>query len=331
MIQENSEQSSDFGTFNDFEIDDSLFEVNESFAEDDYFSPSETVQQNTLAEFVASKLNIEDGNFVTGSVDNPVEKNINELNEKQLTALLDTYYKDKYSSAFRDMDLDDSEVQVLNMLRKGDLKTLHNELSKELGIDDTPSVQGMPENWEADDFLMWKISQDYPNLSEAEIMEELEEAKLSPSYDSKVATARRQLEEALELQQQYQQAELQQQINSKRDELIQKARNLDNLFGFELDDDVKNQALNDIFQFDGTNYNRFVRNYVEDPDGLLHASLAVAALPKISEYVKGLHERIERLESGRGRVNRPKTSRQSFDPSSTFDAEDVFSDLQPTI
>jgi len=247
-----------------------------------------------LDDYVAKRLGSD--KIMTGSDDDPLEYSIKELPSKSKIAILEDLWKKEYGS--KASDYTEDEVLAIQMLREGKLEELHEALGRELGVH-----QKLNPNVSDDEVVAWKIANDFPNLSEDEVIQEVETLKTLPNYEKKVEAYKSHFAQAIE--EYNNDLEVQEQLAKhgvwKRQEsfLIDEARNMEDLFGFTLDDDVKNDALNDILS-DGTKFH----TYMETPEGRLQAAIALNALPKISEYVENLLEEIEELKKNQ---KRPQT------------------------
>lgn len=253
-------------------------------------------------EYLAKRLELEDGKFYTGSEDNPVEKSISELNEQQKVALLEEYYRSQLNQP-QDSGVSNEEQVVLNYLREGDLEGLYSELSRELGVNTQQQDYVEPSD---DDLIYWKVKSDNPDFDDDEIQEEIELIKESPKLEQKINSYKKQYRNAVEAyraqQEQQEFAQLDNEYRQLQDNIIEIVRNTNEIAGFELDeedDDVKNEVLADLLEYnEGSNLPRFME-YINTPEGMVETALTVKSLPKIYQYIESLHQKIEEMENGK--------------------------------
>lgn len=265
-------------------------------------SEEDSKQLSYLADFVAREANLENGDFYVGDQENPIKKNVSDLNERELLSL----YK-FYSSQNQDSPVDETEREFLEMFRKGEYETLYSQLAEALEKEPSSFNQGMlPERLEEDQLLVWKIKSDFPDLNDDQVIEELEAMKASATYDAKLEQISKQYEQYSsaynEHVAQQEKLALQRDIEQNRAVIEETAQNVDNLFGFGIDDEIKERAFQNLFSFEeGTT--PFIE-FIDQPEGMYTAAVALEMLPEIAEYVNGLKDQIDDLNQ---QINERKT------------------------
>lgn len=262
------------------------------------------VEDNYLVNYVANKLGLENNTFLTGSVDNPIEKNLNELTDEQLISLLEYNSQETYKDALNNFGLDESELAIVEAIREGRIEELARSLNEELGWS---GKSGIP-NVSDEELLAWSIKNMYPDITDEDLEIEVDLAKQSPSYETKLKSARNSFENILNQRRVEEENEqrriFEESLNRERDNLIYVARNTDDIYGFQIDNEIKEEALKDLFEFnEGSQVNKFLENYIDDPEQIVKTAITMKALPRIQEYVNNLHEEIDRLKSQTKRVN----------------------------
>lgn len=249
-----------------------------------------------FSQFLKNELGIEDGKILTGDPDSPIEYDLSDLNLQQQTALLKKHYQDAQEAA----SLSNDERAVLEMLREGQIDSLYERLGEELGR----GVQQQPEidinQYSDDEIMLWKLKNDYPDMTDDELTMELEVLKDTPTYGKKTEGAKNLLKQTLEYQQQQNQSLAEQQVVQQKEQLhqriIETATEIDDLFGFEVDDNLKNSALSDIIE-SNENGTPPIIEFLDTPEGLMQTALLWRAMPQINEYVNSLHEEIDKLRN----------------------------------
>lgn len=240
-----------------------------------------------LDKIIAHELGLTDGKFLTGSVEEPIEKNISDLSVDQKLAAW------KHHISQSQPKFSDDEHLVVNMLRNGDLQTLYDSLGKELGAVTTPLGQT------EDDAVLWSLQQSYPKFNADELNAELEAMKESPNYEAKAQQALERFNEYINQQQLTEdKTELEGMTNQAMqvaDVMQQTFNGMTDLFGFELDEQIKQNAWNDVFE--AQNGVAPLIEFLENPEGLAQTALLWNIMPEIQKYVESLHQEIESLKS----------------------------------
>lgn len=250
-------------------------------------------------EYIKKELGLPEGKFYTGSADSPIEKSVSELSMKQKVALL------KHGIQSRSLpkqevvqdDYNEDEKLVISLLREGKLKELYDELGQELEVG-SPAI-----NLDSEEIAIWNLSNQYPNMTEEELREELEQMKELPSWEKKQESFVRNYQQAQQYQKQQEEqyqnellAEQARELEQRVAETIKSTNSIGEMF--ELDDsdvDVKRSAFEYI-------QNKSLLEYLETPEGLAKTAIMYAALPKMEAYIKELHDKIDELNQDKPRT-----------------------------
>ena len=252
-----------------------------------------------INKFIASEIGSEDGYVVTGSPDNPIKLKIDDLSEVQKIALL----KHHYQSTSVNNELSEDELHIISKLRSGELEDLYNDLATELGKNTEQTIEDDDydvNSYEPDSIVFWNLKQQYPNMTQEELEEQIEIAKNLPNYNKILEASTKKLQEYFNQQkQQLQNQKLEQNKVSEQqraNQLISLASQVEDLYGFELDDNDKNEALSLLIEKDNNAGLPKLLEYLQTPQGQLEAALAMTALPKISEQYEKMLSEFEKYE-----------------------------------
>lgn len=266
-----------------------------------------TVDGFDVSKFIAEEIGSLDGTIVTGSAEEPLEYNIKDLTPKQQIAIL----KNHYANRLNDTSLSEDEQQVVEMLRSNRLDDLYSALGEEIGVAQ-PSQEINISEYSDDDIMIWKIRNDFPDMSDEELEGELESQKDSPYYDKKVNSAKSSLQAAIEAQQE--QAKLQeteksnQELQRIKKQIFEETSKVSDFFGFEADEDVKNAALADILEIPEGKQSPAIAEFLDTPQGIAQTAVLWRMMPKINEYVNSLHARLDNYE----KKNKINTQQKSY-------------------
>lgn len=265
-----------------------------------YYNESSEDEQNYtgeneipfLAQYLANKLG--SSTIVSGDVDNPVELNLGDLNEKQLVSVLDYYYKNQYRTALDQYDLDNTETEIINYFRAGNRDALKSMFDDSIVTVEYPFKDN-------DELLTWKLQQEYPDLSPMELIFELQAAKDSPTYESKISSAKKYWEDynnyQYNQQQSSQEEEYNQALEQEKSYVSELTNSVESIHGIPVPTEVKDIVLDLILNVpnDYTSESKFAHNYLNNPEGLVEAATAVAIMPYVADYINELHEQIKQL------------------------------------
>ena len=282
-----------------------------------------------LGNFVANEIGAKEGRILSGSVEEPIEYSLSELTPKQQVAILKDYYSKANTTQAEAPSFTDDEMFVINSLREGKLEDLYGQLSEELGKGGNPT----PTQYSDDDYISWKIQSDIPDLSQEELEFEVESFKASPLYDKRLDSIKNQYSQVIESQQQQvtfqQQQEVQANITELQNEIIDIAKNTNDVFDFELDDNVKNLALQDLIEPNEETGNPALIDFLGTPEGLTQTAMLWRAMPEINEYVNTLHKEVERLKANSEREPNNKTVVSTSNYNMYEDEFDEIPELKP--
>jgi len=302
----------EFGYFDDAEINNGTGGFQDNSEQTDFDTTSQEdyqYEENPFADFVAEKFGIEDYRILSGDANNPIEIDIRDMSPKQLKALVKELEQDTTSNS----GLSEEESLVLEMLRENRLEDLHKELEKELGYSNTSEMSSS--QFTDDQIAYWKITSEFPELSEEEVLEELEALKDSPTYTTKIKKYREswnnEMSQQSSLIAKSKEQEVYQDFTQASIELKNMLDTVDNHYGFEVSDAVRKEVLDELTTFDKTTgTTMFIKNYIDNPQGLLEAAIAVKNMPLIADYVASLQSEIEKLKGNRNYFN-PKNSKNT--------------------
>lgn len=274
------------------------YEDNSYYAqEDSYQEEYEQTEPNEvpfLAQYLANKLG--SSTIISGDADNPVELNLGDLSDKQLVSVLDYFYKSQYNNALQQYDLDDTEAEMINFFRAGNRDALKSMFS-----DDTNSYVDYPFK-DNDELLTWKLQQEYPELSPLELIFELQAAKDSPTYESKISSAKKYWEDYNNYQYNQQQAVQEQEYNESLEQekyyVSELTNSVESIHGIPVPNEVKETVLDLILNSPNeyTPESKFAHTYLNNPEGLVEAATAIAIMPYVADYINELHEEIQQLK-----------------------------------
>lgn len=255
--------------------------------------------------------------IMTGDEDEPLKVSLYDLNEKQLTSLLEHHYENQKPD-LSDYELDDTEIELINAYRNGDVQSA----AKFLGIQ-----QQTNQNISDDDIIGWKIKQMYPDLTDSELETEVELWKESPNSERKLEIIKNEFNTVL--------SKVQEEENNKIETLkaeaakkqaavmIEKINDIKSLYQFKVDDTAKQEIHDMLFvQDDGKTK---LAKMLEDPITVLELATSVTLLPKISGYVNQLLDKITELEKNKKIItNNSYTSKQSRSQEGVEDVSEYF-------
>lgn len=303
------------------EISPEVIRENEERLERATLNPDEF----NFTSFLQNELGIEDGKILTGDPESPIEYDLSDLNMQQQVALLKKHYQDAQESN----SLTKDEQYVLEQLRTGNIEDVYNRLAEELGQSSqnsyTPDID--VSQYSDDEIMLWKLKNDYPNMTDDELAMELDSLKDSPTYEKKTEGAKNLLQQTLEYQKQQQEQQSVLQAQQAKEQLqqsmIESATQMEDLFGFELDDAIKNQALADLLEAEEGDSPELIK-FLDTPEGLVQTATLWRAMPQINEYVNGLHEEIDSLKNKLNNSDDRKTMIAQNDPKKTnYDNLDI--------
>ncbi|MCS7317139.1 MAG: hypothetical protein NZZ41_02300 [Candidatus Dojkabacteria bacterium] len=233
---------------------------------------------------------------LSGDPDNPIQISLYDLNDKQLADLLRYKYQEDLSQELereKNYDLDNFEIDLINAIRSGD----NEKALLMLGVNPYENLELTD-----DEVIEWKVRSLYPNMSEEEIAEEIDIWKQSPNSDKKLLAARQELMNEInsyqEEEQMKQQLERERIMNEEAEHLISMIDDIDSLYQFEVDDDVKRDMYDLIFSKVESGKSKIVE-MMDDPVGLLEIAASVAIMPKVAGYVNQLLNVIDELKKNR--------------------------------
>jgi hypothetical protein len=118
-----------------------------------------------------------------------------------------------------------------------------------------------------------------PEANETELAEELERNKESSFFEKNAKSIREnyiqdQIKEFELKDQESRQAEIQE-LESDRAKIVEAVTNVENIMGFPVDDNVKNEVLEDLLEVNEFGDSMFMQNIFSDPEKLFKAAWLV--------------------------------------------------------
>lgn len=281
-------------------------EENEDFTGDPLIDGEGTKKVSTTNDFDLDKfLARELGSDVilTGSQDEPIETKLSELTPKQKVALLKYHYTSQNTVQQEEPEFTEDELYVIDALRNEKVQELYERLGERLGVNNEQPSSNF-EN--IDDYIKWKITSDYPDISEYELSEELERFKDSPNLEKKVNRIKEQYQQSVENEQRVQE---QQYADQVKEQIVNHAQDISEIYNFELDDEIKNDALRSLLEPSESGTPEFI-DFIGTPEGIVQSAMLWRAMPDIKDYVNSLHEQIDKLKK---QDNNSKTIVDNYD------------------
>ncbi len=236
-----------------------------------------------LDDYIASKLGSD--TISTGDPEDLLEYKISELPLQSKIALLEELSNKEVPS----IDLNEDEQVIIDMLRNGEIEDLYNALAQELG-----KSSDINTNLSDDEVAVWKINSDFPDYTDEEVAAELEALKNSLNYEKKISSFRKTYDEAIES---YMESKAREEVEAKAAQwkqresyLVDYSNQVEEIGGFQLDDEIKSKALNDVVS--NTDFHEFIAS----PEGLYRTAVLWNALPEISAMYEALDNEIRELK-----------------------------------
>lgn len=289
--------------FEELKLEDITNNDSDTNQEDFYeaLSPEEQIvkqhqQKNSWTSFVANQLGYEDGEIFVGDPDDPykepVRKNINDLTDRELQSLL-AYHNSQQG-------LSEEEVEFLDLVRNGQFETLREQLDEALGYEREFNAQMIPLSLDEEQLLEWKVRSEFPSFTDEQIADEIEIFKQSSSYYDKLENVRQQYENFAqqynEQVKQYEKRYLQQEILQNQNAIEEALYGADDILGFELDDEIRQDVISDLMEFGEDGLTPFIR-FIDQPEGMVTAAATLRMLPKIAELVDYLKTELDDVKS----------------------------------
>lgn len=241
----------------------------------------------------AMELFLADYNLVDGLVPfkDGSKVHINDMSPEQQLEVLNHLAKSSRPSVEQEYDLSTEEIDILNKMRK-DHKTFDQLVKEEVEkrvLNDKVAEQFKGdvayEKWEADKLYSEFLKRQDPDASEEDLKEQLEVAKKSPRYDKVVENIRAvMVEDREEKKNQFIQKEQQKdmaEIEADRTVLVTAATAINDIAGWQLTDDMRNEVLESLIEVDADGDSRFISEVLSDPERLFR----VAWLDKYGEQM----------------------------------------------
>jgi len=255
-----------------------------------------------LSDFLEKQLG--SSKIMTGSKENPLEYDLTDLTEQQQIALLMDITRKKTLEEVQKgagseevIDLSDEEFDIIAKIRAGNAQEIIDMLSEESGGSATSEFTD-------DDYMAWRIKVDNPDLTEEEVIAEVQVAKDLPSYSKKVTAAKAAYEKAAEEytttleKQAAQEREEEWKANAKT--IVDMAVAKTELYGFDLEDEdgkaVVKEAVKDLLEIDDQMQTTF-NKILNDNEQVLELAMLRRAMPRIQKYVAELEAKEQELET----------------------------------
>lgn len=289
----------DFDEFGSEEIDDTLIDNQEeefvdTQEEDQEINEENHEEQDFISEFL--KLNgIEDKTKIKFEDENG---EIQEVNWDDLTNFVRINMIKSFNG---ESDLDDSEIELINTIRGSKMTPSEylNHISKtsiDNYIHNTDTTSYKVDDYSDDDLYMYDLLIRFPELTDDEVKEALEQEKSNSVLFSKKMEALRkgykqsEQEEIQRIefeQQQAQQEQYEQFSNSIKDQIV----NFNDFFGCEvnMDQDEMQELHEFITGFDGAGNNHFAK-VLNDPNLVVKMAFSLLNGEKLVEDINSYYK-----------------------------------------
>lgn len=217
--------------------------------------------------------------------DDGEEVDFNELDKEEQLNILESLNTPDLSEY-----LQEDEIGLISYLRENELSIEDfilqeaERLSREFGNDD---------NLSDDEVYLQSLKEQLPNLNEEELEEELRLAKEGRNYEKKVEALRQLYDDRKKRENAKLEAEAlrekEAELEQQKSLIIEEALNIEDFNGFDVTDDMKNEALGYLIELDENQNSKFV-NLMSDPNNLFKASLYMlygdSMFEKLNDYYK---------------------------------------------
>lgn len=257
---------------------------------------------SVMTQFFDKQFGVKDGKipFADGS-----EMALDEMTPEQQLEALEFYTKHMVNEASGKVS--DQERAILSEIRKSgksfddiiaeevNNRLVKNQVNSELG--EAVDYTQMPD----DEVYKMFIKQNKPDLSEEGLNEIVEKGKDHPAYDATVAHYRQHLVQTQEQERSQKEAEkkeaVEKELNEDRETIIDAVRNLDNVAEWPLNDDVKNEVLEDLVEVDSEGNSNFMKEVFGDPTKMFEAAWYMkygeAYFQELNKHWKSENEKLQ--------------------------------------
>lgn len=273
--------------------------------------PQEIVFDNEIDNYVAKIIGTKDGKFITGSSEDPIEYSVEELSPRQKIAIIEDFVRKNRPTN----DLSTDEQHVINALRNNDLESVYQDLAVELGRNEEAAA--LPAHIGGEDLIRWSIENAYPGLSKEQMDTEVEIFKTTGNYATKLLQAKQRYQEhrknTIEQAIRQQQEVLTMRNKDYAQEVTELASQVDQLADFDVDDDLRNDALGLLIERDGNNLNE-IQSKMKSKEGALEVAMSLAALPRLSKMFGQVYAELTELKAQQNKRNFVSSRREDKRP-----------------
>lgn len=320
--------------FQDLHIEDDSFEDSYQYAdlEDDYQDPDPD-NKPERTDFVANVLKKHGIDVNAISIQN-------EEGEEEIVSFDDLTEDEKmelYELA-TESSITDSELEAINTLRKNqmnlsDMIQWQREEAVKEYLAQSSHTQYKIDELKDDDLYVFDLHERYPDMTDEELVQDLEFAKQNEALFNKKITALRteykQLEdENIELQRQQASQQAEQEFNMLAQSLVDVARNTNELHDLIIEDEDKEAVLSFLLDRDANGQSQFYKLF-EDPQKLFelawYAKFGKQAFLDVNDYYKKVIEKTRRGDTPSPKVARRTAVKRS--PADKYDLEGQFANI----
>ncbi len=245
-----------------------------------------------LASYVTKKLNLPEGKFVTGKQGGEKEMRVSELSIPQQISLLE------YGTRGTQPEFTEEELSIIDAYRNGDTDTI----ASYAGLDSGPladfDYSEDPNEYTEEALLKWKISKDFPDLTEDEMFEEIENIKNSTNYDTKLNGVKKAWSEFAKTENQKKEQETFNGLKGFWEKTENEVRGFlettDDIHRFEITPQDKQKVYQAIFDIGDDGKSMLTRS-LNDPREIAYLTTLAVKMPQIEQYVEKLVEENKKL------------------------------------
>ena len=232
----------------------------------------------TGIEQYLSQFNIEGGMI---SFDDGESKHFNDLDSDKQAEVLGELHKSNTKTVEDEYGLDEKEVGIINYLRENKTtfedvveKTVSQRVNSILASQQVGSIDY--DKVENDVLYATFLQNSNPEITKEQIDQDLEKAKSMANYDKIVGGLRDTFKTSQQVEvtkvETKRAADLKQELEDQRSQVIDTIRPLRDVDGIELNDTVKNAVLDTVLSVDDDGDSKFMSEVFSDPEKLFKAA-----------------------------------------------------------
>lgn len=267
-------------------------------------------QVSAFASYVSERLGSDTVKINVG--DQSLVRNVSELSDAQLRRLLD--YAGQNDTPVP--EITEEEMALVEGLRQGGWEFIRQQL-EQVAPDEVSDDQLVAQ------YLFQGLEED---VTEEEVREAVENFKAEPLYEKRIKNLRGQYEQ---FQEQQKQRSFQERVQQEAQAYRQLGERIleEGFMDFEFDGDEGRQTVGTAFNWltqPGEGGQTVFDEHLSRPQGKFEAAMALAALPRLRDYVAQLHDELDSLKNSgrRATVIKQQPERAEMD-----DLDKMFPDL----